>query len=167
MTKIYRLLLRLYPQKHRAEVGQEMTAVFRDAQSALRPALATKISFYQREYFGLLFGAVHAHLNRLLGPGIPFRRHDMKPQFRFPRATVGLLLANFAGAIFIIAKGNAISHVIGIWPVFGSVVVHLLIFVLLAISAAVLLWAVLNNLHRTGAHRLENVRIGTNSSGSC
>lgn len=167
MTTVYRLLLRLYPQRHRAEFGQEMTSVFRDAQTALRPALATKISFYQREYFGLVSGAVHAHLDRLFGPGIPFRRLDMKPQFRFPRSTIVVLLANFAGAIFIIAKGKAISHVIGIWLVLGSVVVHLLVFALLAMSAAALLWAVLNNLHRTGAHRLENVRIETNSSGSC
>ena len=166
MRAIYSFLLCLYPTAHRKEFGDEMTSVFREAQRALAPSLAAKLSFYQREYFGLLSGAVFAHANRLFGSGIPFRRFDMRPQFRFPRATVVLLLVNFVGAVFVIAKGKAMSRVVGTWPAFGSVALHLLVFALLAVSAAAIFSAVLHNLRCSGVHRFENVPTATNSGGS-
>jgi hypothetical protein len=84
---VYCWLLCLYPGSYRHEFGEEMTSVFHEARSALPPALAAKISFYQREFSGLLSGALCAHFDRWFGPAIPFRRFDMQPQFRFPRST--------------------------------------------------------------------------------
>jgi hypothetical protein len=165
MATVYCLLLWLYPRSYRDEFGREMTLIFRAAQSALPPALAARLSFYRREYCGLLLGAARAHLDRLFGVGIPFRRFDMQPQFRFPRATVGLLLANFAGAMFVIAKGKAISRMAQpFWPVFGSVVIHLLVFAFLAVCTAAIFWKILHSRRRSGVHRLENVPTGTNSA---
>lgn len=164
MVIVYCCLLWLYPASYRDEFGEEMTSVFCDAQSSLRPALIAKLSFYRREYCGLLSGALCAHFDRLFGPRIPFRRIDMRHPFRFPRATVALLLANFVGAIFIMAKGTAMARVIGAWPVFGSVVIHLLVFALLAVCAAVVCWGILHNLRRSGVHRLGSVPTATSSA---
>lgn len=164
MVIVYFWLLCLYPASYRDEFGEEMTAVFRDAQSALRPRLGAKLGFYQREYCGLLSGALCAHFYRLFGPRIPFRRMDMRHPFRFPRATVVLLLANLVGAIFIMAKGTAMARVVGAWPVFGSVVIHLLVFALLAVCAAAVSWGILHDLRRSGVYRLGSVPTGTHSA---
>ena len=105
----YRWMLCLYPGSYRGEFADEMTSVFLAAQSTLPPALAAKISFYRREFCGLLSGAVRAHFDRLFGPAIPFRRFDMQPQFRFPRSTVLLMLVIFAGTVLTIAKASSIA----------------------------------------------------------
>jgi hypothetical protein len=91
MLTVYRWLLWLYPSSYRHEFAEEMTSVFRDARSELPPAraLTAKISFYRREFSGLLSGALCAHFDRLFGErlsgfGIAFRRFSMQPQFRFP-----------------------------------------------------------------------------------
>jgi hypothetical protein len=55
-------LLCLYPGSYRDEFGAEMTSVFRDARSTLPPALAAKLSFYRREFCGLLSGALRAQV---------------------------------------------------------------------------------------------------------
>jgi hypothetical protein len=89
---LYRRLLCLYPGSYREEFGEEMTSVFRDARGALPPALAVSVSFYGREFSGLLSGALRAHFGRLFGPALSFRRFYMQPQFRFPRSTVFLML---------------------------------------------------------------------------
>ncbi len=86
MITVYRWLLRLYPQGCRDEFREEMTSVFRDAQSGLPPGLAAKLSFYLREYSGLLLGALCAHLDRLFGANIPFGRLSTRSQFHFPLA---------------------------------------------------------------------------------
>ena len=90
----------------------------------------------------------------------------MRHPFRFPRATVVLLLANFVGTMFIMARGKAMAFAIGVWPVFGSVVMHLVVFALLSACAAAVCWGILYNLRRSGVHRLENAPTGTNSAGS-
>ncbi len=46
---IYRWLLCLYPLSYRHDFAEEMASVFREARSALAPALAAKIKFYRRE----------------------------------------------------------------------------------------------------------------------
>ncbi len=166
MATLYELLLCLYPAIFRDEFGDEMTAVFRNAQSALPSALTTKLSFYTREYCGLFYGALSAQLYRLSEPGIPIRRLNMKSQFRFHRATVALLIVNLIGAMFIIAKGKAMSHVTPMGTVFSSVAIHLVVFALLALCGAAVFWAILHNLRRTGVHRLESMPTGTSSASS-
>ena len=83
---VYGWLLCLYPVSYRHEFGEEMTSVFCEARNALPTALGAKISFYRREFCGLLSGALCAHFDSLLGPAIPFRRFYMQSQFRFSPA---------------------------------------------------------------------------------
>ncbi|HKU20406.1 MAG TPA: hypothetical protein VJQ50_05270 [Terriglobales bacterium] len=154
---VYRWLLWLYPGSYRQQFGEEMTSVFREAQSELPPALAAKLSFYRREFCGLLRSALRARLDPLFGPAIPLGRFDMQPQFRFPRSTVFLMLVIFAGTLLAIAKASSIAGDISgsVWPSLVSV----LIFMLLTMcAAAALVWGILHSLRRSGAHRLENVQ---------
>ena len=154
---VYRWMLCLYPESYRGEFAEEMTSVFRDAQSTLPPALAAKISFYRREFCGLLSGALRAHLDRLFGPAIPFRRFDMQPQFRFPRSTVLLMLVIFAGTVLTIAKASSIAGARpgSVWPSFVSVVALML---LTMCTAAAVVVGILHALRRSGVYRLENVQ---------
>lgn len=163
---VYRWLLRLYPARYRRDFGAEMTGVFRDARNSLlpaparakAPALAAKISFYWREFSGLLSGALAAHFDGLFGPATPFPRFYMQPQFRFPRAAVLLMLVSFGGVVFAIRMtSNVAGDRLGsVWPALVSV----FFFMLLAMSgAAAVIWVILHRLRRSGLHRLENVGV--------
>jgi hypothetical protein len=153
---VYCWLLCLYPGSYRGEFGEEMTSVFRDARSALPPALAVKISFYGREVFGLLSGALRAHFDRLFGPAIPFRRFYMQPQFRFPRSTVFLMLVIFAAVLLAISKASGVAGDTSgsVWPSLVSVLAFML---LTMCAAAAVVWGILHTLRRSGIHRLENI----------
>jgi len=155
-------LLCLYPGSCRHEFGEEMTSVFREARSALPPALAAKVSFYRREFCGLLSGALCAHLDRLFGPVIPFRRFDMQSQYRFPRSTVLLMLVIFAGTVLTIAKASSIAGATpgSVWPSFISVVALML---LTMCTAAAVVVGILHALRRSGVYRLENVQVRMDS----
>jgi len=156
MFTVYRWLLRLYPGSYRDEFGEEMTSVFRDARSTLPPALAAKVSFYGREFCGLLAGALSVHFDRLFGSAIPFRRFDMQPQFRFPRSNVFLMLVVFAGVLLAISKASGVAGdaVGSVWPSLVSILAFML---LTMFAAAVVVWAILHTLRRSGVHRLENM----------
>ncbi len=160
---VYCWLLWLYPRSYRHDLGEEMTFAFREARNALPEALVTRISFYRREYFGLLAGALCAHLDCLFGVDVSFRRFDMQPQFRFPRSTVFLMLVIFCGVVLAI---GAAARVAGD-PV-GSgwqTVMYLLVFMLLSMgTVAAAVWGVLHGLRRSGVDRLENLQSHVDSA---
>jgi hypothetical protein len=59
-TKLYELLLYLYPERYRSEFGAEMTSVFRRARAeACKDRAARRMIFYSREFFGLARDAFH------------------------------------------------------------------------------------------------------------
>jgi hypothetical protein len=156
----YCWLLCLYPGSYRNEFGEEMTCVFREAHCQLPPAPAAKISFYRREFLGLLSGALRAHFDRLFGPAIPLPRFDMQAQFRFPRSTVFLMLVIFAGVLLAIANAGRVAGG-SVWPSLISV----LVFMLLSMcTVALLIWGILHSLQRSGVHRLQNVQNRTHSA---
>jgi hypothetical protein len=165
---VYRWLLYLYPGGYRREFGEEMTGVFRDAKSALPLALAAKISFYRREFCGLLSGALCAHFDRVFGPGISFPRFYMQPAFRFPRSTVFLMVVIFAGVVLTIAKAMSVSVAYGATPgtVWPSLISVLGVMAVSMCAAAAVIWGILHSLRRSGTHRLENVGSCMNSAGS-
>jgi hypothetical protein len=162
---VYCWLLWLYPGRYRHEFGEEMTSVFGKARSELSPALPAKISFYGREFCGLLSGALCAHFDRLFGPAIPFRRLNMQSQFRFPRSTVFLMLVIFAGIVLTIAKASSIvGDTSGsVWPSLVSVMVLMLLGMC---TAAVVVVGILHSLRRGGIHRLEDLPGHLDSAGS-
>lgn len=152
---VYRWLLCLYPASYRDEFDVEMTSVFRDASVALPPALAPKISFYRREFCGLVLGALRARFHRLFDPAIPFRRFHMQPQFRFPRSTVFLMLVIFAGTVLTISEAASVAGGLAVWPSLVSVLAFML---LTMCAAAAVVLGILHTLRRSGVHRLENVQ---------
>jgi hypothetical protein len=153
---VYCWLLCLYPGSYRHEFGEEIASVFCEARSELPPALAAKISFYRREFCGLLSGALRAHFDRLFGSAIPFRRFSMQSQFRFPRSTVFLMLVIFAGVVLTIAKASSIAGDTSgsVWPSLISVMVLMLLSMC---TAAAVVVGILHRLRRSGVHRLENI----------
>ena len=154
---VYCWLLWLYPRSYRLDLHEEMTFAFREARSTLPPALATKISFYRREYFGLLAGALCAHLDCLFGVDVSFRRFDMQPQFRFPRSTIYLMLVIFGGVVLAIgAAAKVAGDPVGAgW----RTVMSLLVFMLLSMGiVAAAVWGVLHGLRCSGVHRLESLQ---------
>lgn len=163
MLTAYRWLLCLYPGSYRHEFGEEMTSVFCKARSTLPPMLVAKISFYQRELCGLLSGALCAHLERLFGLEVPFRRLDMQPQFRFPRTTVFLMLVIFGSVVLAIAEANTIAG--GASGLAWRTLAAALFFMLLSTcTAATIIWGILHALRRSGVRRLENMPRGMHSA---
>ena len=167
MLTLYRWLLYLYPPVYRREYRDEMVSVFRDAHTdASAGTLRDRISFRVREASGLLAGAVREHVRIINGSDqlISFRRFTMRPEFRFPRSTVALMLIIFAGVILAMEKANTVqvAYAAGadsIWPstpwFFGLVL-------LLACASAVAVWGLLFALKRTGADRLADIQPGPN-----
>ena len=163
LLTVYRSLLCLYPESYREEFGEEMTSVFRKARTDLSPALTAKITFHQREFRGLLSGALRAHFDRLFGPRIPFPRFNMQRQFRFPRSTVFLMCVILAGVVLAINKAvNIVQQKEGLplgttasWePMLGA----LLLLLALVLAAVAAVWGALFATRRTGMHRLANVQ---------
>ena len=154
---VYCWLLCLYPGSYRDEFAEEMTQVFHDAKSDLPPTPAAKISFYRREFCGLLAGALRAHFDRLFNPANSSRRFHMQAQFRFPRSTVFLMLVIMAGVMLTIAKASSVAG--GTLGSAWSALLSLLVWMLLSMStAAALVWGILHTLRRSGVHRLDNVQ---------
>jgi hypothetical protein len=156
MLTVYCWLLCLYPRSYRHDFGEEMTFVFRDARNALPPALAVKISFYWREFSGLLCSALCARFDRLFGAAMSFPRFYMQPQFRFPRTTVFLMLVIFGGVVLAIRIASSVAGDTSgsVWPL-----VSVLVFMLVTMgTAAAVVWGILHSLRRSGLHRLENLQ---------
>jgi hypothetical protein len=67
LTRIYRLLLRLYPKDHREQFGAEMESVFEEAAEEWRGRGPTvHAAFRIREFAGLLAGAAAARFGKLV-----------------------------------------------------------------------------------------------------
>jgi hypothetical protein len=164
LLTVYRSLLYLYPESYRHEFGEEMIAVFGEARTHLSPALIANITFHQREFRGLLSGALRAHFDRLFGPAVLFSRFYMQPQFRFPRSTVVLMCVILAGVVLAINKAvDVVQLKQGVrpgsnpsWePMLGAVMLTLGV----VLAAVAVVWGVLFATRRTGMHRLEEMRI--------
>src|SRR3989442_21414 len=108
MLEFYKFLLRLYPWPYRREYADEMRGVFLHARGDVnRRKVAARIYFYAHETGGLVVGALreHFHCNdwNLTSWNLT-RRFDMRPEFRFPRSTIVLMLVILAGVVLAIEK---------------------------------------------------------------
>lgn len=86
----------------------------------------------------------------------------MRPEFRFPRSTVVLMLLILCGIVLVLLKANSIQlkHAMGadlslVWPVLPWA---LAIMVVVACATVAVVWGTLYSLHRTGMDRLENLQ---------
>lgn len=175
MRALYRALLCLYPPTYRSEYGEEMMDVLSDveAKTSTRGAL-TRALCGTHEAGGLLYGALREQLrsitssqgNKMLSPIFSpmflSRRFTMRSEFRFPKATVGLMMVILAAVTFAIEKAKAISASVPhanppighIQPAQITIVPTLLVVLIGAVTAGVLGWSVLFALRRSGVHHL-------------
>jgi hypothetical protein len=171
MLPLYRFLLLLYPARYREEFGPEMIAVFMEARCDARTRGPMKrMSFVVGEVGGLLHGAFCEHLRRLTGleghPVFSSRRFSMRSEFRFPKATVSLMVIILAGVLVAIDKAKAIQQSVlnshsEVGPIHATqplmLLPTLLIILTGACAVAVIAWGILFAFQRSGSHRLSGI----------
>ncbi len=172
MLTLYRCLLRLYPLAYRTDYADEMMSVFHQARdAAANSTISARMVFYARETAGLLGGALREQSRSILGSDnwIPFRRFDMRPEFRFPRSTVFLMSVILAGVLLTIERAKGIQLKYGsasdvaMWP--GMAWAFAILLLMVAVTA-VIVWGVLFALHRTGMQRLASLQTDLRNDGA-
>jgi len=175
MLALYRLILYLYPAAYRGEYADEMLEVLSERHEGMRKKSApARAACAAREAGGLLDGALQEHLrplNRAHGRGrFSFMflggRVRMRSEFRFPKATVGLMLVILAAVMLTIEKAKAISASIPhanppvghIYPSQITILPTLLVVLISAIGAGVIGWAILFALRRSGIQQLSEMK---------
>lgn len=170
MIRAFRILMRLYPLGFREQYGEEIKLVLSDIAAEIRnKSLLGQLERALREFAGLLSGALEEHMRSITGSnGVEFvgaRRFKMQREFRFPKATVGLMTIILIAVVMVIEKAKAISisvppnsvQVGRIQPEqFGTVTTFLGVLVG-ACAVAAIGWAVLFALKRTGSQRMSAV----------
>lgn len=163
MLRVYRSLLYLYPLRYRREFADEMISVARQAANAVhRERFVVQLGFVLRELSGLLLGAWREHLRTLAGledPN-PFRRFDMRPEFRFPRSTISLMVVILAGVVLAIENAKSVAIKYGPSPgvpVGSTFPGFVAVGFAIVLSAALIGWAILFALRRSGVHRLSDL----------
>ena len=174
MLALYRSILYLYPAACRGEYGDEMLQVLSEVETVIRkkgPLVWAGCA--AREAGGLLYGALEAHLRTFTGAHnrgrfssmFLARRVAMRSEFRFPRATVGLMLVILAAVMFTIEKAKAISASVPhanppvghIHPSQITILPTLLVAMISAIGAGLIGWAILFALRRSGLQQLSEM----------
>src|SRR5215467_113846 len=108
MVALYRILMRLYPAEYFHEYVDEMAHVFSQAQDAASGQnVWRRAVFWIRELFGVLVGAFLARCRNF--HWTPFRRFEMRSEFRFSRVTIAVMTALLAFVILAIDQIRIIS----------------------------------------------------------
>jgi hypothetical protein len=126
-----------------------------------------------QEAGGLLHGALHEHLRSITGsydrgllPSLfSARRFAMRSEFRFPKATVGLMVVILAAVMLTIEKARAISLSIPhanppvgpIQSTQAAILQILLATLVWAIVSGAIGWSILYVLRRTGVQQLSGM----------
>ncbi|MGB2633875.1 MAG: hypothetical protein WAM58_08065 [Candidatus Acidiferrum sp.] len=174
MLSFFRYLLNLYPASYRREYGEEMLGVLIEVHSEVKekssPARAIS---YAREAGGLLRGALREHARTIFFPqGFPVypqRRLTMRSEYKFPKATIGLMTVILAAVMLAIEKAKAISESVPpsstfvgpIQPMHFSIVAALELLAALCVGGA-LVWAALFAMHRSGTQRFSDLNLTAN-----
>lgn len=170
MRRIYEWLLRLYPAEFRCRFADEMLLVYGDARAAAaRRGLGSELSFIVHEFTGMVCGAVGEHIRSVSGVHSLSRRVAMisrNTRFRFPVAAIALMVFSFAGIVFAIHNARAIAFALAgqtymrhgqlyTYQPEGVSFMQTFGFAFgVTLVVAVVVWAVLHTLRRSGVHRL-------------
>ena len=169
MLSLFRCLLYLYPAAYRREYGDEMAGVFSEARSQTRGnRLLPRGKFFLREFVGLICGALRERSLAITSSHLlfPSRRFTMRSEFRFPKATPVLMTIILAGVVLTIEKATAIEESLPlaypqqlppVQPEHFTFFPAMAVIFLSAYAAAVIGWAVLFALRRSGVHRLSEM----------
>jgi len=167
---LYEGFLRLYPRAYRQQFGDEMVAVFREADADVhKKGSLCKARFYFREIGGLWRGAFAEHAHHILGSHLRLplspRRFTMRSEFRFPKSTTALMVIILGGVVLAIEKAKAIRASLPdtnpqLPPIRPE---HFTFFPTIALifaffyAAGLLGWVILFALRRSGVHRLSEI----------
>jgi len=170
MTHVYQRLLSLYPAAHRREFGDEMRAVFDEANhDSQDKTAAVRASFLAREFAGLIAGALREHVRVLANFDITdilsTRRFNMRNGFRFPKSTAILMTIILLGVIMAIQKGESIANSLPhvnpqIPPIVeghSALLPPIALYVAFFYALGLIGWIILHALHRSGVHRLDDI----------
>jgi hypothetical protein len=165
MPALYRRLLCLYPAAYRHEYGEEMAWVFEQVHVEVKKKrVLARAEFYAREMRGLLFGSLRERVRRFSNSydWLPGKGGSMESKFRFPRATVVLMLLSLVGVVLALEQARVIqihyggsNSVAPAWPAFLWVFGRVL---LIAAATAASVWGIFFALRRTGVHRLAELK---------
>ncbi len=183
MLDLCRSLLNLYPRAYLYEYGEEMLEVLSEVHAEIRRrGELARIVCGVHEAGGLLYGALQEHLRSITGSydhgifssAFSRRRFAMRSEFRFPKATVGLMVAILAAVMWTIEKAKAISASVPhanppvgpIQPEQYTIVETLLVALIWGIVAGAIGWAILFALRRSGVHHLSEMNPSAGQRGS-
>jgi len=152
MLTLLRCLLSLYPSDFSREFGEEMISVFRQRRRDVRhQGLKARALFLAREFRGMLTGAVRAQFT-----DDSFRRFDMR-SFRFPRATIVVMVVTLFSVAFAIERARQISagsDAVPRWlAIPGAFAAMLVVMGILGLIGYVILRA----LRQSGTQRLSSI----------
>ena len=174
MRRFYEWLLWLYPEEFRRQFGEEMLLVIGDMDAAAsRAGVASQIQFALHEAGGMVGGALGEHIRSVAGLHSLSRRIAMisRPlRFRFPIAAITLMVLSFAGVVFAIYDARTIAFALAgtaymrhgqmyAYNPEGLSFMQTFGFAFgVTLVCAVVVWAVLHTLHRSGVHRLSEAQ---------
>lgn len=170
MRAFYQWLLRLYPAEFRRRFADEMLLVYCDASAAAaRRGLGSEVSFVVHEFTGMVCGAVGEQIRSVSQLHSLSRRIAMisrNKRFRFPIVAIALMVFSFAGIVFAIHNARAVAFGLAgqtymrhgqlyTYQPEGLSFMQTFGFAFgVTLVVAVVVWAVLHTLHRSGVHRL-------------
>lgn len=170
MITLYRCLLKLYPPIHRYEFADEMVGVFLAAEAEARcKGIRQRLSFYFREFAGLVSGALREH-----GAVDLCEREDSKiggimihqTRCRFPRSAILIMGFLFVVVVEMIVKIQGVSHFYGRiisgelpheplrWPSHYGLISGIVVVFLFAWGLGLGMWAIAYAMRRTAAQQL-------------
>lgn len=165
LTTLFRSLLFLYPNYYREEFGDEMAWVFQQAYAEIRRENAlARMEFCARELQGLLVGSARERVRALFAMQCPerWKGANMESKFRFPRATLVLMLLSLLGVVLTLEQARMIEvhygNDVGMppeWPILLWIFGQLL---LIALGFAAVAWGIFFALRRSGIQRLEELK---------
>jgi len=171
MLALYRVMLHLYPAPYRCEFGDEMMGVLLEVQAEnQRKGAFAMLASGVHESGGLFYGAMREHFYSITGSydngTFSFkRRFAMRSEFRFPKATVGLMTIILGAVMFTIEKARDISmsvphanpQVGPIRPEQFAIVQVLVAILIWAIASGAIGWGILYALRRSGIQQLSEM----------
>jgi hypothetical protein len=163
LPALYRRLLFLYPADYREEYGDEMAWVFQQAHAEIRAETGfALVAFCAREIQGLLVGSLRERVRGLFGSQTSWKGGSMESKFRFPRATVVLMVLSLLGVVLSLEQARMIEMHYGSnlsippeWPVLLWIFGRLF---LIALAIAATVWGFFFALRRSGIQRFAELK---------
>ena len=153
MLSLFRFFLRLYPADFFTEFADEMISVFcQRCRDVRHQDLKVRAVFLAREFRGIVTGALREQFTV-----VSFRRFDMR-SFRFPRATIVVMLVTLISVEIAIEQAKQISAGSDTGPIWSAI--PGVFGVMLAVTGILGLigYVILRAVNQSAAQRLSKIQ---------